>query len=57
MPTATPTPSDPTSRSAWRLAGRCLAWAAAIAVLGLVFLLYFNSQLVFDLATRIWSCF
>lgn len=42
---------------AWRRAGRYLAWVIAIAVLGLVFLLYFKNQLVFDLATRIWSCF
>lgn len=37
--------------------GRYLAWAATFAVLGLVFLLYFNSPLVFDMATRLWSCF
>lgn len=37
--------------------GRFLAWTAAVTVLGLVYLLYFNSQLAFDLATRIWSCF
>lgn len=57
MPNATPKLSGPASGSAWRQAAHWLAWVAAIVVLGLVFLLYFNSQLVFDLATRIWSCF
>ena len=36
---------------------RWLAYLGAGLVLALVFLLYFRSQLVFDLATRIWSCF
>ena len=29
----------------------------AFVVLGLVFLLYFQAPLVFDLASRLWSCF
>jgi len=36
---------------------RWLAWLAAAATLTLVFFMYFRSQLIFDLATRIWSCF
>ncbi|WP_294638907.1 hypothetical protein [uncultured Aquabacterium sp.] len=37
----------------WRIA----AWLAALAVLAGVFALYARSGLVFDLATRLWSCF
>ncbi|MBC7699437.1 hypothetical protein [Aquabacterium sp.] len=34
-----------------------LACLGAVAVLALVFLMYFRSHLVFDLASRLWSCF
>jgi hypothetical protein len=37
--------------------GSWLAMAGAMVLLGLVFLMYFRSQLVFDLASRLWSCF
>jgi hypothetical protein len=36
---------------------RWLGGVGAVVLLGLVFLMYFRSQLVFDLATRWWSCF
>jgi hypothetical protein len=36
---------------------RWLAYLGVAVLLALVFLMYFRSQLVFDLATRIWSCF
>ncbi len=36
---------------------RWLAYLAAAALLALVFLMYFRSHLVFDLASRLWSCF
>ena len=52
-----PTPHQGLHRTASQRVWRCLAWIAALTALGLVFLLYFKSQLVFDLATRIWSCF
>lgn len=36
---------------------RWLACGLGMTVLALVFLMYFRSQLVFDLASRLWSCF
>ncbi len=37
---------------------RALAWAAAAAVLGGVFLLYLQPELVFTLASQVWAaCF
>ena len=36
---------------------RWLAYLGAFALLVLVFLMYFRSHLVFDLASRLWSCF
>jgi hypothetical protein len=41
------------SNMRWRL----LAWAAALAVLALVFVAYLNPHLTVDLANRIWACF
>ncbi|MDI1260788.1 hypothetical protein [Aquabacterium sp.] len=41
------------SRRPWRW----LAYLGAVALLMLVFLMYFRSHLVFDLASRLWSCF
>ncbi len=37
--------------------GTYLLAVVALVVLGLVFLLYFQAPLVFDLASRLWSCF
>jgi hypothetical protein len=39
------------------LALRALAWAAAVAVLGSVFMAYLNPHLAADLANRVWACF
>ncbi len=36
---------------------RLLAWAAAAAVLALVFASYTQRDFVFDLANRAWACF
>lgn len=36
---------------------RIAAWAAAIAVLALVFAWYLQPELVVSLATQIWNCF
>ena len=36
---------------------RLLLWAAALAVLALVFAAYLNPHLAVDLASRVWSCF
>ena len=36
---------------------RIAAWSAAALVLALVFALYLNPHLVFDLANRVWACF
>ena len=41
-------------------AGRLGAWAAALAVLavlGLVFAAYLDPHTVVDLANRVWACF
>lgn len=39
------------------IARRTLLWAAALAVLALVFAAYLNPHLAVDLANRVWSCF
>ena len=36
---------------------RAVAWVAALAVLGAVFMAYLNPNLMVDLATRLWACF
>lgn len=36
---------------------RMLAWAAAAAALGAVFMAYLQPDLMVDLANRVWSCF
>ncbi len=38
-------------------AGRLGAWAAALAVLALVFAAYLDPHTVVDLANRVWACF
>jgi hypothetical protein len=38
-------------------ARHALAWAAALAVLGAVFMAYLHPDLVFSLANQVWSCF
>lgn len=37
--------------------GRVIAWSAAGVALAAVFLSYLRPELMFDLATRVWSCF
>ncbi|MCU0968337.1 MAG: hypothetical protein MUF03_05840 [Rubrivivax sp.] len=44
----------PQARSTLR---HVLAWAAALAVLGLVFAAYLSPHFVVDLASRVWACF
>ena len=39
------------------VAHRVLLWAAALAVLALVFTSYLSPHLAVDLANRVWSCF
>jgi hypothetical protein len=39
---------------AWQ---RALAYAAAAAVLALVFMAYQSPHLIVDLAARVWACF
>jgi hypothetical protein len=36
---------------------RAAAWALAAGVLGLVFASYLNPDMMFTLATQVWSCF
>jgi hypothetical protein len=36
---------------------RTLAWAAALAVLGVVFASYLQPQMVFEVANMVWNCF
>lgn len=36
---------------------RLLAWAAAAAVLALVFLAYLRPSMVFSVANQLWNCF
>ncbi|HWH73261.1 MAG TPA: hypothetical protein VNV16_03245 [Methylibium sp.] len=36
---------------------RLLAWSAAAAALAAVFVSWLQPGVVFDLATRLWSCF
>jgi hypothetical protein len=59
MHTNRPSPCEASSLAVFRRqrGWRWLAAGVAIGALGLVFLLYFKSQVVFDLATRVWSCF
>lgn len=40
-----------------RATKRAVVWLAAAAVLALTFALYLQPQTVFDLASRVWSCF
>ena len=50
--------SAPAARPAARRAAlRAAAWSAAVLVLALVSLSYFNPHLMLDLADRLWSCF
>ena len=39
------------------MTARLLAWVAALAALGAVFMAYLNPHLVVDLANRVWACF
>ena len=36
---------------------RAAAWAAALAVLSLVFAAYLQPQLMVELANQLWACF
>jgi len=47
-------PTAPWQQRAWV---RAALAAAALAVLGLVFLAYRNPHTVLDLANRVWACF
>ena len=41
-----------------KLAGRrLLAWTAALAVLGAVFVAYLQPTLMVELANQLWACF
>jgi hypothetical protein len=45
------------ARAGWARLRRLAAYAIAIVVLLLVFLSYLNPDMLFTLATQVWSCF
>ncbi len=58
MPVLRRRPQDKNMARARReLAIRGLIWAAAVGVLGLVFLLYAQPDLVVQLSNHLWACF
>lgn len=40
-----------------RLLGRLVLWAAVLAALGLVFMLYLQPQFMLSMADQLWACF